>query len=693
MRRVLLLCIVLLAGLSPLVFAKPVEIALVEMHRTTGGGCCPSGTIDFKMDKVFEKVVFAPYINHHHSPGNSLGFTLKRNGTDVYTTSWTLSAVYQAPVEYTRSLGNTLADNFSYSGYFGSRSQGFAYMDVRMPPYLLRDRVLRDGDLIDLGVIDDYINQSPTSNRFAVESATPGIAVWVDEDGTNLAQKATADPSHHIWACADTNANNICDIDEGSYRTCNENGGDWYKGQCCGIDVTTCGLVGSIYSYTTIYVQYGPIIHGGIPYGGSQNIKSIRTAPTTGHTPLQTHTLYVKKQSQYVTLVRSAPTAGYTAVSAPLVYVSTIPYPMFGGTKISDITITQPPATATYAAVTLYTGTAAGALCGKNAQDQWEWVPIDDIGEIHTMSCPDAAVVADGVALYHCGTALAGVTQAAGDFRTIQFQNYVHEYSCVDKQFQECGGSFGPFSSTNGYELGTTNPALLEIQYCASDGDWTPDLDIKDEPSCTAAGLGWTGGMCCSEADDPGEYYNDRASAATGGCWNQVRYLSGDFTVPERVLNYRGQFWGCKITDNSLLALRDTHTNDPLVNNSLLPCGMVLENAQPGGLPHARCSHDGTWDFTSELGGTINKSIAWTTLVNLSAGLSRWGCCNYNQCWNGTSCQNAGAFYRIGEAGYTCQLPPTEILGTPPTAPPRSGLPGGGIMCSTDPSGNIVCIG
>lgn len=671
MRRILLICIILLAGLSPAIFAKPVEIALVEMHRTTGGGGSPSGTINFQMEKTFEKVVFAPYINHHHSPGNSLSFTLKRNGTDVYTTTWTLNAVYQAPVEYTRSLGNTLADNFTYSGYLGSRSQGFAYMDVRMPPYLLRGRVLRDDGPVDLGVIDDYVNQSPTSNRYAVESATPGIAVWVDEDGTNLAQKATADPSHHVWACADTNVNNICDVDEGSYRTCNDAGGDWYKGQCCGTDVTTCGLVGSIYALNTIYAKYS-----------GADIVMLRSTPASGYVPIKTHAFYVKKVSTAAS-VRTTPTTGFTMVSAPTVYVLTTTFNF-----ITDIVTTQPPSTAQYTTLTLYTGTSTGALCGKNAAGAWEWVPLDDIGEIHTMSCPNASVVADGGALYHCGNELAGVTQAAGDFRTIQFQNHVHEYSCVDRQLHECGGSFGPFSSANGYELGTTNPALLEIQYCASDGDWTPDLDVKDEASCTAAGLGWTGSMCCSEADDPGEYYNDHTSSATGGCWNQVRYLSGDFTIPERVLNYRGQFWGCKITDNSVLALRDTHTNDPLVNNSLLPCGMVLENAQPGGLPHARCSHDGTWDFTDEPGGTINKSIAWSALINLSAGLSRWGCCAYDQCWNGTSCQNAGAFYRIGEAGYTCQLPPETALGTPPVP----GIPSGGVRCSTDSSGNIVCI-
>ncbi len=50
-------------------------------------------------------------------------------------------------------------------------------------------------------------------------------------------------------------------------------------------------------------------------------------------------------------------------------------------------------------------------------------------------------------------------------------------------------------------------------QYCAADGDWTADLDIKDLSSCNKAGFHWTGTMCCSEMDDiPTEYYNEHDS-------------------------------------------------------------------------------------------------------------------------------------------------------------------------------------
>lgn len=50
-------------------------------------------------------------------------------------------------------------------------------------------------------------------------------------------------------------------------------------------------------------------------------------------------------------------------------------------------------------------------------------------------------------------------------------------------------------------------------QYCAADGDWTTDLDIKDLSSCNKAGFHWTGTKCCSEMDDiPTEYYNEQDS-------------------------------------------------------------------------------------------------------------------------------------------------------------------------------------
>jgi hypothetical protein len=301
---------------------------------------------------------------------------------------------------------------------------------------------------------------------------------------------------------------------------------------------------------------------------------------------------------------------------------------------------------------------------------------------------------------------------------------------------------------------------MAETYYCASDGDWTTDLDAKDVRSCDAAGFKGSGTYCCSEADDPAEYYNDplgvpppmnvlipeqsgaeiitgtdrttiildqngdwvkfngpvrlrvdkwsqfeeyagifkdcellesrmievpagrqrfaanaepgqgsianpqciyrklnitvEALPGRGGCWNKIFIESGQFAVPSRVINYRGQFYGCRITDPALLDTKDTHTDQFLINNSIAPCGYVLNDAIPGGqAPHAVCRPDGLWGFTDELVGTIEKSIAWSAYINLT-GISQSGCCGFDNCWNGTKCQSLGSYYRIGDQGFVC---------------------------------------
>jgi hypothetical protein len=208
------------------------------------------------------------------------------------------------------------------------------------------------------------------------------------------------------------------------------------------------------------------------------------------------------------------------------------------------------------------------------------------------------------------------------------------------------------------------------VYYCASDGDWTKDLDIKDDESCEAAGFSWTGSRCCSEADDTSEYYNDpKFPNATGGCWNKMFVRAGEFAVTDRILNYKGKFFGCRlslINDAILLNIKDYHLDNLLIDNSITPCGMVLMDAQPGGMPHAKCQPNGEWMFTDEPGGVINKSIKWAGLVGPGIALS--GCCAPDQCWNGTKCQRLGTYYRIGEEGFICKMLPPTSTPEPPTS-------------------------
>lgn len=62
----------------------------------------------------------------------------------------------------------------------------------------------------------------------------------------------------------------------------------------------------------------------------------------------------------------------------------------------------------------------------------------------------------------------------------------------------------------------TLNPSTL---YCTQTSRLKSDLDIGEKAACDAARLTWTGSKCCSEDDDPNEFYNDpdpRSSAPTG---------------------------------------------------------------------------------------------------------------------------------------------------------------------------------
>jgi len=84
--------------------------------------------------------------------------------------------------------------------------------------------------------------------------------------------------------------------------------------------------------------------------------------------------------------------------------------------------------------------------------------------------------------------------------------------------------------------------------YCAADGEWTTDLDIKDESSCNKAGFVWTGNFCCSEDDDFNEYYNDHdtppadlAKVSDGGQTVDWHALA-DISSSQIILSNRNQF-------------------------------------------------------------------------------------------------------------------------------------------------------
>ncbi len=589
MQRTAVILSILLIALSCAVFAMPFEVQVVEVYRTTGGMCCPAGNVFFGMNKTFDKVVFSPHISHNSHNHNSMIFELWQGGAKVYTTSWVFKASSGIGLIFERYLGNTPAENFTYSGYIGSHSTGMTFLEARMVPYEIWGSVSRDADPLSLGIISSLVNVSPASNLFRVYSGIPGVLAWVENtetDDWDYVRNETQNPSDEVFVCADTNNNQVCDVNEGTYRDCVDKGGDWYNGYCCGVNFTSCQFVGRI------------------PHSTRQEC---------------TERNYFKKCTKYQLVVEN---------------------------------------------------TTIDSICGKNVNDEWQWVPLAELGEIHEMNCPDGSVVSNGTAFFSCGSQLEGITKDFGGFRIVNFGRVSHEYSCSDRTVYECGGISGPFSSINGLDMGMTNPSFEDTYYCASDGDWTKDLDSKDEPSCTSAGYSWTGTYCCSEDDDIKEYYNDPAYPnGLGGCWNKVFIPTGDF-VPylpvgaDRVINYKGQFFGCRIPQSStILQLKDVFRQPPhdvLVNNSVTPCGAVLANIHESTKPHAVCQPNGKWDFTSELAGMINKSIKWSPALTGIKGIAVSGCCAYDQCWNGTACQQLNSYYRIGEEGFICRMPREE---------------------------------
>lgn len=506
-----------------------------------------------------------------------------------------------------------------------------------------------------------------------VQSRTPEVMIWFNQSDT-YTQRTTDDPDSEIWACADTNTNNICDGTEATAVSCMNNNGDWYRGMCCGTNFTSCGYVGTPRRLQTIYVRKI-----------GNEITQVRPTTFSGAVPIMVEALYKRTTWEQSITVRDTPANGFTRVSAPTVYVRQ------NNLYIIDLTATPPTAgqASYYITVPLYIDDQIDAICGKSDEDTWKWAPKASIGEVHELfGCPNGSVLSDGTDFFSCGGQLENVTQEFGDFRSATFAGVTHEYYCKDKQVTECAGKTGGFSAPElVMPMGSQLPIDDKTFYCASDGDWTTDLDVKDYDSCTAAGLFWTGGKCCSEANDFLEYYNDPAYPnGTGGCWNQQYIESGDFAAQGKVINHKGQFVGCKVTEDDILSIKDTYTDEWLVNNSVLQCGAVLRDARSGGMPHAFCDTDGVWKFTDTPGGTINKSIAWSLYINMT-GVRATGCCAFDQCWNGTQCQDAGAFYRVGDAGFTCKLPQSL---------PESGCtttPSGTVVCcSVDASGNRVCI-
>ncbi len=207
-------------------------------------------------------------------------------------------------------------------------------------------------------------------------------------------------------------------------------------------------------------------------------------------------------------------------------------------------------------------------------------------------------------------------------------------------------GAYSSYVKVNGTKSNTVEWEVIGFSnspnktfYCRSDSKFVTDLDTAEAQStCEKAGLTWTGALCCSEADDPHEYYND--PGGIGGCWDKEYIESVSFVnnTNESVINYNGTFNGCAIeaknfnkANDALLQVKDTHTNKNLIMNR--PYCYV----EPRGIYY--CDYTEKWLLAMD---ETDLNLSYAPPSNTSSGVGNSsiaaGCCPGGKCWDGNKC-------------------------------------------------------
>ncbi len=179
--------------------------------------------------------------------------------------------------------------------------------------------------------------------------------------------------------------------------------------------------------------------------------------------------------------------------------------------------------------------------------------------------------------------------------------------------------------------------------YCRSDRKFVTDLDVsasqvsdktliaKNKVTCERAGFIWTGTKCCSEDDDPTEYYND--PKGIGGCFDKKPIISVSFVegTDDSIVNYNGEFHGCAIdktnfnkNNDNLLSLADKHTGGALITNHDYCFNDPERNYF--------CSYTEKWLPTD---GTDKTHVSFAPLLNAKQAAD---CCAADECWDGEKC-------------------------------------------------------
>ena len=299
---------------------------------------------------------------------------------------------------------------------------------------------------------------------------------------------------------------------------------------------------------------------------------------------------------------------------------------------------------------------SSGVLCSVDSNGQSAiWIPSTaNLGDIRFVGCTGAEFLSDGSTWRKCD----------GTFWKQTIGN--SEYVCIGKgreSIAECCGDGTCKSKIDGKRLSTgqsVNPEKFgndvnqvtgnaaaatdsKTYYCRPDRKFVTDLDISssqandktlianDRPTCEKAGLTWTGTKCCSEDDDPNEYYND--PKGKGGCWDKKYIESISFVdgTADSVVNYNGEFHGCAIDksnfnkdNDALLNIIDKHAGNPLVTNHPY-CFNDPNN-------NYFCSYTEKW-LPTEGADRTHVSFAPVSNANRTAD-----CCAKDECWDGQEC-------------------------------------------------------
>lgn len=143
-----------------------------------------------------------------------------------------------------------------------------------------------------------------------------------------------------------------------------------------------------------------------------------------------------------------------------------------------------------------------------------------------------------------------------------------------------------------------------------------------------------------------------------GGCWNKEVIPAGELVDPH-VLNYKGTFYGCGLTQNNpFMNIINDQTGSPLFNASTLKapdCNIMLYARLGDEKPHAVCTPSGVWKFVSDPDATQNASIGWDVTRYNVTGATQIGCCRPDQCWSGFECVDAGEYHAVDGDSYFCE--------------------------------------